>query len=353
MEEKPSMESMVKLARILVTGDRGYIGAVLVKKLISKNYKVTGIDSGFFENDLSASSKPKYKIIKKDIRRVQLEDLKNIDAVIHLCALSNDPMGEIDPKLTEEINYKASVRLAKLAKKAGVKRFIFSSSCSIYGIAENGIVDEKSKINPLTAYAKSKIKTEKALKKLASKNFYVIIMRNSTVYGFSNKFRNDLVVNNLVTTALAYNQLRILSDGTPWRPLIDVRDLADIFIEFLKTEKGLLNGTVINIGFNENNFRVKDIVKLINKYLVKCEVIYTGEHGKDSRSYKVKFDLFNKYFPAIRQKWPLERSIKDLIVELKKAGFNKRNFEEGDYTRLAMLKKLKDDGKIDSKFFWK
>lgn len=339
--------------KILVTGDLGYIGSVLVPKLISKGYQVVGLDTGFFNKCLVAGYKdPKYKKIKKDIRDISEEDLKGVDGIIHLSALSNDPMGELAPKLTEDINYKASIRLAKLAKKAGVKRFLFSSSCSIYGIAEKGVVSEKSPVNPLTSYALSKIKTEEALTTLSDKDFFVGLLRNSTVYGFSPRFRNDLVVNNLVTTALAFGEIRIMSDGTPWRPLIDVRDLADIFIMFLKTKDSSLNAKVINIGFDENNFQVRDLVDVIKHELPSCSIIYTGEHGNDTRSYKVKFDLFNTYFPNVKQKWTLQKSVKNLIKELKRVNYGKKEFESGQYARLSILKKLLDKKRIDKKLFW-
>ena len=340
--------------KVLVTGDRGYIGSVLVPRLIKNGYKVIGIDSGFFDKELMFKKTSRnYEQITKDIRKLTEQDIRGVDAIIHLSALSNDPIGEINPKLTQDINHEASIRLAKLAKKAGVARFLFSSSCSIYGIAKSGVVDESSKVNPLTAYAKSKIKTEKALKKLADNNFFVGLLRNSTVYGYSPRFRNDLVVNNLVTSALAHGELRIMSDGTPWRPLIDVRDLADIFIAFLKTKKKSVNGKVINVGFDENNFQVKDLVETIGKFLPKCKIVYTGEHGSDSRSYKVKFDLFKKYFPEIHQEWTLSKSVKDLIKNLKESKYSKQDFEAGTFTRLAALKKLLDNRKLDKNLFWK
>ena len=342
------------MKKILVTGDKGYIGSVLVPILLDKGYDVVGFDTGFFDKCLIKGKKdPNYQKIKKDIRNVTEKDLVGVDAIIHLSALSNDPMGEIDPKLTEDINYKASIKLAKLAKKVGVKRFLFSSSCSIYGIAKKGIVDEKSKVNPLTAYALSKIKTEQALKKLSSKDFFVGLLRNSTVYGFSPRFRNDLVVNNLVTTALAFGEIRIMSDGTPWRPLIDVRDLSDIFIEFLEIKNLSLNAKVINVGFEENNFQIKELVNIVKKQSPKCRVVYTGEHGSDSRSYKVKFDLFKKYFPRFKQTWGMSKSVKNLIEELNKIGYGKKDFEEGKYTRLTVLKKLMSENKLNKDLYWK
>lgn len=332
---------------ILVTGDRGYIGATLAPLLLKKNYKVVGLDTNFFKRNLDVQESLSYKKITKDIRDIEEKDLHGFEAIIHLSALSNDPMGEINPELTEAINFKASIRLARLAKKVGVSRFLFSSSCSIYGIAEKGVVDEKSKVNPLTAYAKSKIEMEEELKKLADNNFCVGLLRNSTVYGYSPKFRNDLVVNNFVTTALAYREIRVMSDGTPWRPLIDVRDLSKIFIEFLKADSRKINGKIINIGFNENNFQVKDLLDEVSHQLPKCSIVYTGEHGKDSRSYKVKFDLFKSLFPDIKQDWVLKKSVKNLITHLKAAEFNKKDFESGKYTRIAVLKRLIEEGKVD------
>ena len=336
---------------VLVTGDRGYIGSSLAPLLLKENFKVIGFDTEFFRNEINSSGS-QYPKITKDIRQISKDDLQGIDSVVHLCALSNDPMGDLNADLTHEINYEGTVKTAKLAKEAGVKRFLFSSSCSIYGIAKDGIIDENSLVNPLTAYAKSKIDAEKELISLADSNFCVGIMRNSTVYGFAPKFRNDLVVNNLVTTALAFKQIRVMSDGTPWRPLIDVRDLSKIFIEFLKADKEKINAKIINVGFEENNFQVKDIISFIQKYISDCEVIYTGEHGKDARSYKVNFDKFNSIFPQIKQEWTLDKSIKDMVENLKKFGFEKKNFEEGEFTRLMVLKKLISENSINQDLYW-
>lgn len=345
------MESL-EIMRILVTGDRGYIGAVLVPLLLKHKYEVIGIDAGYFNEELTPSE-ARYTIITKDIRHITESDIEGVDAIIHLAALSNDPLGQINPQLTEDINYTASKNLAEMAKKVGVKRFLFSSSCSIYGIAKSAVVDEESPVSPLTAYAKSKIKAERELLKLASSKFCVGIMRNATVYGFSPKFRNDLVVNNLVTSALAFGEIRIMSDGTPWRPLTDVRDLSRIFIEFLTVSSDKINGKIINLGFNENNFQIKDIVKVIKKYLPDCKVIYTGEHGKDTRSYKVSFNRFESLFPNVKQKWTLDRSIKDMIKNLEKIGFGKKEFESGSLTRLAVLKNLLRTNLIDLSLHWK
>lgn len=336
--------------KILVTGDRGYIGSVLVPMLIKEGHEVIGLDTEYFKDQFEKTKH--YKKITKDIRDVTLKELKGIDAVIHLAALSNDPMGDINPELTKDINLNASVKLARLSKKAGIKLFLFSSSCSIYGIA-GGTVDESSPASPQTAYAESKIKFEKELKRLADDKFCVGLLRNSTVYGYSPKFRNDLVVNNLVTCALALGKINVMSDGTPWRPLIDVRDLSRIFIEFLKINPKKINGEIINIGFEENNFQIKDILNAVKKQLPDCEIIFTGEHGADTRSYKVNFKKFKKIFPHFKKKWPLEKSISDLIKNLKTKKFSNSDFLTNRYSRLSVLKKLLDGKKLNNKLYWK
>lgn len=340
----------MEIKKVLVTGDRGYIGSALVPLLLKKGYKVVGYDTEFFKKGIIKNS-ANYKRIKKDIRKLQKTDLKGIDAVIHLAALSNDPMGEVDPKLTKEINYLSGVRLAKMAKNAGIKRFIFSSSCSIYGIAKNGIVDEKSPVNPITEYAKSKVKMENELRKLADEAFTVGILRNSTVFGLSPKFRADLVVNDLTLNSLLTTQIKVLSDGTPWRPLIDVRDLANIFVGFLSKDSKLINGEIINIGFSNGNYQIKEIANSIREILG-YEISYPAEKGVDSRSYRVNFSKFERIFPEVKQKWPMDKSIRDLSKILKKEVKNKK-FNREDYIRLEVLKKLIEEKKLTKKLYWK
>ncbi len=333
------------IKKILVTGSEGYIGAVLVPKLIRKGYEVVGIDTCYFGRFNKGVG---FRLIKKDIRNITDDDLQNIDAVIHLAALSNDPVGELNPNLTNEINFKATIHLARLAKKQEVKRFLFSSSCSIYGIAKKKIVDEQSPTTSLTAYAKSKVQSENELKKLADENFCIGLLRNSTVYGYSPSFRDDLVVNNLVCRTLLSGEIRIMSDGTPWRPLIDTRDLSDIFIEFLKVDADKINGKIINVGFKENNLQVKDLINEIQRLLPKSKVIYTGEHGRDSRSYRVDFTRFKKIFPRVNQHWSIHKSINDLISQLKKNKFSKKT-----YSRISALKILLQKNKLEINLRWR
>lgn len=341
----------MEIKNILVTGSAGYIGSVLCQKLIDQGFFVTGIDTLFYNNSI-IFKQDSFAFRLMDIRDLKLEDFYGIDAVIHLAALSNDHLGALKREWTEEINYKESVRLSKICKKAGVKRFIYSSSCSVYGKAKTPIVNETSKTNPRTIYAKTKIKSEIAIKKLADKNFCVILMRNSTVYGFSPAFRDDLVVNNLVACALSTNKIVVKSDGTPWRPLIDVRDLSEIFIKFLKIDSGLINGRIINVGFNENNYQVRDLLYFIQKQLPDCKIIYTHEHGTDSRSYQVSFNKLHKVMPNLNQEWTMEKSISDLITNLKKYKYNKGDFLTGKYTRQETMKKLLKKNKLTDKLFW-
>lgn len=339
------------IKKILITGSEGYIGTTLVDILLEKDYFVKGIDTLYYKSTRFGKRK-KYKLLQKDIRKVSEEDLYDIDAVIHLAALSNDPLGEIKKELTEEINYKATVNLAKKSKKAGVKRFIFSSSCSVYGIAKTGIVSEDSITNPLTSYAKTKIASEKALQKLADDNFAVGILRNSTVYGFSESFRDDLVVNNLVACGLTTGEIKVKSDGTPWRPLIDVRDLGDILAQFLILPAEKFSGEIINIGFNENNFQVRDILNIIPRYINDCKIVFTGEHGRDTRSYKVNFDKATKLLHKPSIEWDLERSIADLTKNLKHYNYTKSHFLKAKFTRITTLNKLLKKRKLNENLFW-
>ena len=342
----------MEIINVLVTGSEGYIGSVLTEELTKRGYSVTGIDTMFFKDGFKKGKK-KHILKKKDIRHITLQDLQNIDAIIHLAALSNDAMGELKNELTQKINYEETIRLAKLAKKAGVKRFVFSSSCSAYGIAETDIVNEQSTPNPQTAYAKSKILSEKELKKLATKKFVVVLLRNSTVYGFSPRFRDDLVINNFVAHALTLGEIRVKSDGTPWRPLIDVRDLCSVFCEFLSIPSIKINGEIINIGMNGNNFQIKDLLHAVHKESPACKIIFTGEHGSDTRSYRVNFDKFRSLLPIYTIHWDIEKSIRDLFFQLKKYHYTSEDLKNGRYSRITVLKRLLDEQQLDKTLFWR
>jgi len=235
--------------KVLVTGNQGYVGSVITEKLISQGFEVLGCDIGYFPQDFKRLEN-QIQTMKKDVRDITKKDIDECNAIIHLAALSNDPLGEINPSLTNEINFLATIRLAKLAKEIGIERFVFSSSCSIYGASED-IVNEKSPMEPLTAYAKSKVNSEKELLKLKDDNFHPTILRNATVYGISPSQRLDLVVNNLIGSAITTNKIHLMSDGTSWRPLLHVEDMSSAFIHVLKSPKELVSGGIFNVGKNE------------------------------------------------------------------------------------------------------
>ncbi|HUW22035.1 MAG TPA: SDR family oxidoreductase [Candidatus Bathyarchaeia archaeon] len=329
----------MEIKKVLVTGSDGYIGAVLSEKLVKKGYQVVGLDALFYKDLLLGPYRRNYHLRKGDICNLGNFDLSGFDAVIHLAALPDDPLERLNPELTEKINHLGTVKLAKACKKAGVGKFLFSSSCSVYGWSKEAVA-EASPTNPLTTYAWSKKQSEDELLKLADDDFCIGILRNSTVYGYSSKFRGDLVVNNLTASALVLGELRVKSDGTPWRALIDVRDLSEIFVKFLEAKARKINGEVFNIGFNENNFQVKDIIKLVCRQLPRCGVVYTGEHSDDKRSYRVNFDKLDSLFPNLRQNWPLGKSIEDLVVKLKQFGYTREDFDSGKYNRVERLLKV-------------
>jgi len=337
--------------KILITGSEGYIGSVLTAQLLKQNYKLTGLDTLFFQKSHAHSHIPNYHLIRNDIRSVDKSAFKDCDIVIHLAALSNDPLGEINPRLTDKINFQTSVKLAVLAKSAGVKRFLFASSCSIYGKADKRIVNEYSTVSPLTAYASSKYAAEKQILNLKSQKFCPTILRFATVYGYSPQFRNDLVVNNLLTCALCSNIINVQSDGTPYRPLIDLRDVSNIISKFITIDTSKINGEIFNIGFDENNFRVKHIANLIKHYLPTSQVSF-GQKNDDARSYRVSFAKLKKLIPKLQQKFTLTDSIKDMVSKLTDIKFSIKDFQDGNFSRIDVLKKLIKTKKLNHSLFW-
>jgi len=348
------MGLITKKQHILVTGANGYVGSVLVPLLRRKGYLVSTLDINYYFRsvfvDKTGNKIPHFNNI--DIRDINKLNLVKYEAIIHLAALSNDPLGELDANLTYDINHKATIQLAKQAKIAGIKKFIFSSSCSVYGIASKDWVIEKNLTKPLTAYSKSKTKSESELLKLADKSFCVVIMRNATLCGFAPKFRDDLVVNNFVCNAETTGRIEIHSDGTPWRPLLDVHDLAHFFVLFLQSKSKIVNGETYNVGFNNSNYQVNDILELVKKQYPQSRIIYTGKHGADSRSYRVNFDKIAKLFPDLHQDWPLNKSIKYMAYKLKQHGYSQNDFINHKFSRLSELKRLKKEKLLDRKLKW-
>ena len=344
-----------KNLKILVTGANGYIGSLLCEKLNYQGYTVVGTDSGLINNDCTFYENNKgLTRLKKDIRNIEADDLKGFYAICHFAALSNDPLGEVDKTLTYDINYKATINLLDKAIEAGVQRFIFSSSCSMYGITDQFIVDENSPIAPLTAYAESKFFVERNLReKYSNKDINITVLRNSTAYGVSPMLRIDLVVNNLTGWAILEKKIKIMSDGTPWRPLIHVEDIANAFIAVIESPEKNIRNAVFNVGVNEENYQVKDIADIIKQFLPDCEIVYTGENGADSRSYKVNFDKIKEGLPNFKPVWDLKKGIIDLIEKYQTYNLSHDDFLSRKYIRLKQVRYMMDNDFVDNKLFLK
>lgn len=325
--------------KVLVTGHNGYIGAHLVELLKKHEHQVTGVDINIFEGcEWETLTAPDTELIK-DIRDLTKQDLAGHDCVMHLAAISNDPMGDLDPALTYSINREGSINLAQLTKDAGVPRFLFSSSCSLYGKGDNMDLDENAQLNPLSTYAESKVATERALSKMADENFCPVYLRNSTAYGHSPMLRIDLVVNNLLASALSFGEIRIMSDGTPWRPLVHCRDIARAFVALLDAPREKVFNEAINIGGNEENYQVKDVVSLVQKVLPECKAVFTGEVGQDPRDYRVNFDKLNRLLPNFKLEYTVEKGINELYKKYIKFNFSEKDFNGSQFVRLRVVKK--------------
>ena len=339
---------------VLITGHLGYIGAVLTRMLHERGHTVVGLDTGYFA-DCTMSNDPDVpdRELRKDIRAVDAGDLEGVEAVVHLAALSNDPMGQLDPCLTDAINHRASVDLARKAREAGVSRFIFSSSCSMYGAADgDAALTEEAPFNPVSAYAQSKIDTEAGLASLADASFSPVYLRNATAYGLSPRLRFDLVVNNLMGWAVATGKVRIMSDGTPWRPLVHVEDICNACTAVLGAPREAIHNEAFNVGQEGENFQVRDIAEVVREIVPGCEVEYTGENQGDRRSYRVCFRKISEQLPGYRARWTLKRGAEALYRFLRDTGLSLDLFQDPRFTRLAQLEYLMKCGYIGADLFW-
>lgn len=338
--------------RVLVTGHDGYIGTVLVSHLKKKGYEVSGLDSYFYEDCWLGKHLDSCPALRKDIRDVTLTDLEGIDAVVHLAALSNDPLGQLSTELTLDHNYRATENLAKLSKQAGVQRFLYASSCSLYGKSDQLSVDENTSMAPLTAYAQSKVMSEKALLALANEHFSPIILRCSTVFGYSPKLRVDLVVNNLTGWGFTLGKIKILSDGSPWRPLIHVEDLARAYEFFLAIELGKHKEKIFNIGFNSHNYQVRQIAESVAHHIKGSILEFAVEPDRDSRSYRVNFDRFESV-SKLKPQWDLDKGIQHLLEVYREHGFKERDFRGRKFTRLNQIRHLSETQQLDKELRWR
>lgn len=340
--------------RVMVTGHKGYIGTAMVPMLLKAGHEVLGLDSDLYRNSTFGTLRSQVPEIIKDIRDVEEEDLPGVDAIIHLAALSNDVLGDLNPELTYQINHAASVRLAGMAKELGVSRFVFASSCSNYGAAGSDIMqDETAELHPLTPYAKSKVMVERDLAALADETFTPVFMRNATAYGVSPRLRFDIVLNNLTAWAFTTGQILLKSDGTPWRPMVHIEDISTAAIGALEAPKERVHNQAFNVGLNSENYQVRELAEVVRDTVPDCEVAFAQGAEADKRSYRVNFQKYADAFPDHSLSWNVRQGAKQLYESYRSSGLGRDEYEGPRYKRIAQIKGLLETGRLDDTLRWR
>jgi len=335
--------------KVLVTGHRGYIGVEMVPVLRAAGHEVTGLDVGYYDECDYRSPPDDIASLDIDLREVTAEHLKGFDAVAHLAALSNDPLGDVNPDITYDINLHASVRLARAAKEAGVSRFLFSSSCSLYGAGGDGLLDESAAFYPVTPYGESKVRVEQECASLADDKFSPAYFRNATAYGVSRRLRADIVVNNLVGHAITTGKVLLQSDGSPWRPLVHIRDIILAFEAALVAPRDVIHNQAFNVGRTSENFQIRDVANLVAEIVPNCEVAFASGASADARDYRVDFGKIERSLPGFRPTWTLRRGIEELYQAYKEGGMTREEFTGPRYYRLRTVQGLQERGILDDK----
>lgn len=338
--------------RVALTGSHGYIGAVMAPMLMQEGHEVVGIDSDLYAKCTYGDGMKPVPLIRKDIRDLEKNDLSGFDAIIHLAGLSNDPLGNLNPRLTYEINHEASVHLARLAKEAGVSRYLFSSSCSTYGAAGDDMLTEDAEFHPVTPYGESKVFVERDVAKLADDRFSPTFLRNATAYGLSPRHRFDLVLNNLVAWACTSGVIFLKSDGTPWRPIIHIEDISQAFLLVLQAKRESVHNQAFNIGRNEENYRIRELAEIVGETIPDCRIEYAEDAGPDKRCYRVDFSKISRIFPEFRPKWDARKGARQLYDAYREYGLTLEEFEGPKYKRISHIQQLLETGRLDDSLRW-
>jgi nucleoside-diphosphate-sugar epimerase len=338
--------------RVLVTGHNGYIGSVLAPHFVQAGHQVVGLDTGYYSPCTLVPDSTPITWLRKDIRAVDIDDLRGFDAVVHLAALSNDPIGNMNEKWTEEINHHSSVRLAELAKEAGVRRFLFSSSCIMYGMSEATVVTEESPLDPKTEYARSKVKSERAIYELASDSFSPTFLRNGTVYGVSPRMRFDTVFNDLMGAAVTTGKVTLHSDGKPWRPVVHVQDVSRAFLAVLEAPLADVWNQAFNNGANHLNHQIFELAEIVAETVPGCKLEVLAQPGADQRTYKADFSKFARVFPNFSFLWSAQQGARELYATFEKIGLTHDQFTDKRFTRLKWLRHLLDSRQLDQSLRW-